>query len=339
MAEEMPINRPIDSHCHIVPSSLVEEAKRSGRSLGIQVEDTPQGAVLTFPGIPTLRPVTRGHTSLEDRLQWMDREGIGKQILASWLDVQGYSLPAEEAAIWARVVNEHLAQQASQDTERFRAMATVPLQDGEMAARELEYAVTSLGMIATMVAADPASIDLSHDSMEPFWAAAAALDVPVVIHPATHGPGAITRPIPLTFIMGRTFDTTVTSAKLILSGLLDRHPNLKLVLVHGGGYLPYQIGRLDNGYETGAARTVELQRGLPSSYLPLMYYDTVSMGREALRLLLDVAGAKHMMIGSDFVAQAGDEHPIERVKQVNPTPEEFHFMCCGTAQSLYLGGQ
>lgn len=339
MAQEMATGRPIDSHCHIVPSGLVEEAKRSGRALGIQVEDSPQGAVLTFPGIPTLRPVTRGHTSLEDRIRWMDREGIGMQLLASWLDVQGYSLPAEEAATWARALNEQLAYEASREKGRFRAMATVPLQDGERAARELEFAVNSLGMIGTMVAADPVEINLASDGMEPLWAAAESLDVPVVIHPATHGPGAIATPPFLTNIMGRTFDTTVTAAKLILSGLLDRHPNLKLVLVHGGGYLPYQIGRLDHGYEAEAAGPRKLQGGLPSSYLPLMYYDTVSMGREALRLLLDVAGARHIMIGSDFVAQASDEHPIERVKQVNPSPEELHFMCCGTAQTLFLGGQ
>ena len=88
---------PIDSHAHIVPETLVEEARRSGRSLGITVEDTDQGPALQFEGLVHLRPLG-GLARMEPRLEWMDQQGLGTQILASWLDIQGYTLTAENAA-------------------------------------------------------------------------------------------------------------------------------------------------------------------------------------------------------------------------------------------------
>ena len=299
---------PIDTHAHIVPESLVDEARRSGATLGVTVEDTEQGPALQFEGLTRLRPVG-GLARMEPRFEWMEQQGLGLQVLASWLDIQGYTLTADSAATWARLFNEHLAQVVTGHPGRFKGLATVPVQDGELAARELTYAVQQLGFLGAMLAADPVAQDISTDNFEDFWSAAEALDVPVVIHPPTHGFGANIRPSYLAFSLGRTLDTTITVAKLILTGLLDRHPDLKLVLVHGGGYLPYQAARIDNGYITGQGRPVELQRDRPSDYLPLLYYDNVAVSPQVVRLMRDIAGAEHLLLGSDYVF-AGPPRPL-----------------------------
>ena len=326
---------PIDTHAHIVPESLVDEARRSGATLGVTVEDTEQGPALQFEGLTRLRPVG-GLARMEPRFEWMEQQGLGLQVLASWLDIQGYTLTADSAATWARLFNEHLAQVVTGHPGRFKGLATVPVQDGELAARELTYAVQQLGFLGAMLAADPVDQDISTDNFEDFWSAAEALDVPVVIHPPTHGFGANIRPSYLAFSLGRTLDTTITVAKLILTGLLDRHPDLKLVLVHGGGYLPYQAARIDNGYITGQGRPVELQRDRPSDYLPLLYYDNVAVSPQVVRLMRDIAGAEHLLLGSDYVF-AGPPRPLSgNLEGAGLSADEVSLICCGNARRLFL---
>ena len=325
----------IDSHAHIVPPDLIDEARKSGASLGITVEDTERGPALQFDGLTHLRPVG-GLARLEPRLEWMEQQGLSLQILGSWLDIQGYTLSAESAATWARLFNEHLAEVAKAHPGRFAALATVPVQDGTLAARELEYAVKELGMLGVMLATDPVEQDLAKESFEPFWDAVEALDVPIVMHPPTHGFGANIRPSYLAFSLGRTLDTTITTAKLILGGLFDRHPNLKMMLVHGGGYLPYQAARIDNGYRGGNGRPVELQRDKPSDYLPLLYYDNVAVSAPAVRMMHDIAGTEHLLLGSDYVF-AGSQSPIDaNIQDAGFSAEQVELICCGNARRLFL---
>jgi aminocarboxymuconate-semialdehyde decarboxylase len=325
----------IDSHAHIVPASLVDEARTSGKSLGVTVEDTDRGPALQFEGLVQLRPLG-GLAQLEPRLEWMTTQGLDQQILASWLDIHGYTLSPDNAATWARLFNEHLAELVGANGDTFKGLATVPIQDGTMAAKELEYAVNTLGMLGTMVSADPVGLDLSQDSYEPLWAAAESLGVPIVLHPATHGFGGTMTPNYLTFSLGRTLDTTITAAKLILEGLFDRHPNLKMVLVHGGGFLPYQAARIDNGYRSGAGRPVELKRDKPSDYLDMLYYDTVNMSPDSLRMLRNVAGAEHIMLGSDYVFSGTPNSLTEPVREAGLEPAEYQLICCGSAQKLFF---
>jgi aminocarboxymuconate-semialdehyde decarboxylase len=325
----------IDSHAHIVPSSLVDEARTSGKSLGVTVEDTDRGPALQFEGLAHLRSLG-GLAQLEPRLEWMTTQGLDHQILASWLDIHGYTLSPDSAATWARLFNEHLAELVGSNGDTFKGLATVPIQDGTMAAKELEYAVTKLGMLGTMVSADPVGHDLSQDSYEPLWAAAESLGVPIVLHPATHGFGGGITPNYLTSSLGRTLDTTITAAKLILEGLFDRHPNLKMVLVHGGGFLPYQIARIDNGYRGGAGRPVELKRDKPSDYLPMLYYDTVNMSPDSLRMMRSVAGAEHIMLGSDYVFSGTSQSLTEPLREAGLEPEEYRLVCCGSARKLFF---
>ena len=328
-------NTRIDSHAHVVPPALIEDARKTGASLGVTVEDTERGPALQFEGLVHLRPVG-GLARLEPRLEWMEQQGLGLQILGSWLDIQGYTLTAENAATWARLFNESLAELVKAHPGRFAGLATVPVQDGALAARELEYAVRELGFLGVMLATDPVEQDLAKESFEPFWDAVEALDVPIVMHPPTHGFGANIRPSYLAFSLGRTLDTTITTAKLILGGLFDRHPNLKMMLVHGGGYLPYQAARIDNGYRSGAGRPVELQRDKPSDYLPLLYYDNVAVSPPAVRMMHDIVGTEHLLLGSDYVF-AGSAEPIAaNIEEVGFSADQVELMCCGNARRLFL---
>jgi aminocarboxymuconate-semialdehyde decarboxylase len=144
--------------------------------------------------------------------------------------------------------------------------------------------------------------ELNENRYDALWEAAQSLNVPVVLHPLMNGPAAcMFQQLPrFKNLYGRTIDTTIVATQLILAGVFDRFPKLRLVLVHGGGFLPYQTGRLDR--EFGGK-----DKKLPSDYVKRFYYDTVFMSTPALQLLFSLVGTGQVMIGSDYAAG-----PVER---------------------------
>ncbi len=325
----------IDVHAHIAPLSFLQEVKRSARSLGVEVEEGPKGYAITFPNLPRIRPAGGGLVETRSRAEWMESEGVGAQYMAAWLDIQGYALPREKESSWVRLLNEHIARAAAEGGSQFKGLASVPQRDGDLAARELEYAVNSLGMIGAMVSSDPVHIEMSDASMEPLWEAAEALNVPVLLHGASHSKWSEVGPAYLGFSLGRTLDTTVLTAKLILGGLLDRHPRLKLVLCHGGGFLPYQIGRMQLGYTRGTDKVAQLKLDGPQAYLRMLYYDTVTLNTGSLRLLLGLVGAGHIMLGSDYVWEPMGGDLMGAVEAAGLTPQERGDICTNTALELF----
>ena len=291
----------IDVHAHIAPLSFLKEVQKSAKTFGVEVEETDAGHALTFPGLPTLRAAGGSLSELETRAEWMKEQGVGSQYLACWLDIQGYTMPPDKEADWVRLLNEHMVQTAKDAGSAFRTIAAVPMQDGERAARELEYAVKTLGMLGVMLPSDPADVDVADPGLEPLWAAAEELDVPVMLHGASHSKWPLVGPSFMAFSMGRTLDTTILAAKLIHSGLLDRHPKLKLMLCHGGGSLPFLIGRVDMAYRRGMEKLTDLKKDGPEDYMSMLYYDTVTVNPRSLKLLLDLAGPEHILLGSDWV--------------------------------------
>ncbi len=293
----------IDGHAHLAPLSFLNEVAKAPKAFGVKVERTDSGHAVSLPYMPKLRPAGGRLVELERREDWMTAEGVTHQVTGPWLDIVGYTLPAKKEIEWVHLLNEHLAASASSAGDAFRALATVPLRSGDAAARELEWAVNEAGMVGAMLSSDPVDIDVADPSLESFWAMAAKLGVPVLLHGASHSKWDDFGPSYLAYSMGRTLDTTILAAKLILGGILDRNPTLKLALCHGGGALPYLIGRVEDGYQRGIERRdgYELEMGSPSAYLPKMYYDTVTLNERSLRMLIDFVGSGHIMLGSDYV--------------------------------------
>ncbi len=324
----------IDAHAHLAPRSFLKEVATS-RAFAAQVEEAGGGYALQFPDLPRIRPATGGLIDAEARRPWMESNAVADQYFGIWLDIQGYTLPQDQIAPWSRLLNEHLARAAEEGGREFHSLASVPVQDGEAAAKELEYGVKTLGMSGVMIPSDPMDQDVAVPAMEPFWTAAEALNVPVLLHGATHSRWNTVAPSYLAFSLGRPFDTTVLAAKLILNGLLDRHPRLKLMLCHGGGFLPYQVHRMQEGYRRGTDKTMELERGGPEAYLPLLYYDTVTLSGPALDLLLRIATADHVMLGSDYVWEPMAGPFMDAVEAAGLTGAQLEAVSRGAAERMF----
>ncbi|MGH2752131.1 MAG: amidohydrolase family protein [Actinomycetota bacterium] len=304
--------RCIDLHCHYIPQTLVDKIAHEGDAHSVHL--TRDGRV-SFAGRAATQGWPGGMLDLEERLTWMDRRQIDVQILSAWMDFSAYVLDPDDGAWLARALNETTVEAIAPYRDRFRAMAAVPLQAPHLAVDELRHAVRALGMVAVEIATSVVNRELDDPSLDPFWAAAEELEVLVLVHPyASIGSDRLSRYF-LNNLVGNPAEETVAAAHLIYGGVLERYPRLRVCLTHGGGFLPYQIGRQDRGFEGVQRLTRKHLTVPPSSLLRRFYYDTVVHGPEALRFLVERVGGDRVVLGSDYPFPMGDPQPVVTVRK------------------------
>jgi aminocarboxymuconate-semialdehyde decarboxylase len=321
----------IDVHGHCVPRSFLDEVVRTA-PFGVHAELADGKYVVTFPGHKPLRPVAGVMLDTADRTAWFTEHHVVHQVVAPWLDVHGQELPAADGARWVRLLNDAVAESVADPARRLSAHATLHLADPDAAAAELSRAVRHLGMHSAMIPASLPAGRLSDPGFDVLWAAAVELGVPVVLHPATKAPvnELMSRYPTLNGIFGRQVDSTLTTAELIVTGVFDRFPALRVVVVHGGGFLPYQAARFD--------RDARDSRRPPSEVIRSMYYDTVLMSAAAVRFLYDYAGPGQVLVGSDFgaaPAERGAGPLTAAVREASADTSTLHAVLAGNARRLF----
>ncbi|MDE3074433.1 MAG: amidohydrolase family protein, partial [Chloroflexota bacterium] len=300
---------------------------------GMAVADSEHGPVVTLPGGRRLRPLAAKMLDFEERRAWLDEHELARQVVSPWLDLQGYELEPAAAVEWTRMLNNALAEACAPSSGRLVALGTVPFGRPGATARELERLMRELRLPGVMISTNPGEAALP--DCEELWEAAEALQAVIVLHPPTLGPASR---IPDSQEFGnlwhRLIDTTFAATRLILGGVFDRHPRLRLVLVHGGGFLPYQVGRLDRSYAIGGHAPAALAQGAPAGYLRSFYYDTCVMAPAAIRLLVEAVGAGRVVLGSDYPFPIGDPDPIRSVREAQLTPEDSSRVLADNVEEL-----
>lgn len=305
----------IDIHCHYIPPALIDRIRVEGRDHSIELLEAGGGAKVSFARRHTTQVVPAGMLDLDDRLQWMDERGIDVQVLSPWIDFSAYVLDPEDGQWLARCLNETTAEAVSARPDRLRAMAAVPLQEPELAAGELAHAVTTFGSRAVEIGTSVRDRELDDDGLTPFWSMVEQLDVFVLVHPyGSLGRDRLARYF-LTNIVGNPAEETAAAAHLIFGGVLERHPQLDVCLTHGGGFLPYQIGRQDRGFASKPDVTAGRLGRPPSDFVRRFTYDTITHDKEALRFLVERVGSDRVMLGSDYPFPMGDPDPVKTVTQ------------------------
>jgi aminocarboxymuconate-semialdehyde decarboxylase len=303
----------VDLHTHFLPRFFVEEAAAEG-VFGVRVQD---GLVVHPEGFRY--PVHKTFVAVEPKLEAMDAAGIDVSVLSSAPTLFFYDQATDAAVTFARRSNDALAELVA-DTDRLAAFAALPLQEPEAAAEELERAVRELGMLGAHIGTNCGKTPLDAPAMDPVLAAAERLDVPLMLHPYYVGPKPGLEDFYLVNSMGNPLDTSIAAVRLIHSGALDRHPGLRVALVHAGGFVPYQIGRFDHAWSVRPEPRVSLERP-PSAYLDRFWMDTITHGDEALRFLADRIDADRLYIGTDEPFDMADTDPVARLERVGIDPE------------------
>jgi aminocarboxymuconate-semialdehyde decarboxylase len=321
----------IDCHAHLVPPGLLDAIrarKASFPSIRLIEEGGSRG--FSFAGGKPTRPVAKPLSDITARLQWMDTNKIDCQIVGGWLDMFAYEVPAEEGALWSRLINEHLAQ-AAKDQPRFVPLATVPLQDGARAAEVLREG-HRLGFKGAMIGTQPKGKGgvLDDPALAPFWEAANALGSVLFIHPVFESGDNRVHDYGLANAIGRITDTLIAISRLIYAGHVTRYSNARIIAGIGGAALPYVIGRLRKNYLLHRDKLAD-----PDAALAAMYYDTIVQDTRALRYLADIVGAGRIMMGSDMPFPIGDPAPLKIVQETSFSESERLAINGGLAQTLF----
>ena len=292
----------IDVHAHVIVPELLREP------WGPRVSWQDGAQVVELGGRP-IRSAVRDFVSIEQILAEQDKAGIDHVVLCPWVNLLGYDVPPDEALERGRIQNAGLAALRS---DRVSVLGTVPLQAPELAAAEIESLMAE-GFAGVEIAASVNGVALGDDRLAPFWAAAEASRALVFIHPTTRGstgPGFDDHY--LWNLVGNPGETTVAAAHLVLSGVLERHPDLRVLLAHGGGAVLALRGRLRHGWANVAAAGTRLTES-PIDSLRRFYYDTVVFDPAVLRDLVAFAGAERVLLGSDYPFDMAGECPADTV--------------------------
>ena len=251
-------------------------------------------------------------SDIQDRLKVLDTQGIDIQVVAPPPPQCYYQSPIEHALKASQMVNDGIAEWVGQEPDRFAGLGTVPLQDPEASATELERVMQDLNMKGVMILTNVDGEEVAADRFEPFWRKAAELGALVMIHPNGFTEGDRLHEYYFSNVFGNPLETSLALHYLIFNGVMERLPDLKILGVHGGGFLPAYSGRIDHAWGARADSRAGLPKA-PTDYLRQMYFDSVVFTHHQLEYLVQTFGADHIVMGSDYPFDMADYDPVEHI--------------------------
>jgi aminocarboxymuconate-semialdehyde decarboxylase len=325
--------RIVDFHNHYYPPEYVA-ALRSSSSVRVTY-DKDENPCVHYPGDYNI--LVPGHRDIEYRQRVLDEHHVAAQVLT--FTTPGVHVEsAETARTLARAINDAFAREVRARGGRFAALATLPLNDPAASVAELERAIRDLGLPGAMVFSNVNHVALADDRFAPLWDKANELAAVIYIHPTDPLGVEAMLDYRLMPLVGFLCDTTLAAAKLVFSGVVERHPRIRWVLTHMGGAIPYLAERLDRGYRAFAECRERISRP-PSEYLREFYYDTVNFDPAAVRLALHFAGEDRILAGSDYPHQIGSiPSMIETLEGLEVGRRVKEKISCANADRLLAGG-
>ena len=291
--------RVIDIHAHISPVAFADAMETGENWHGITAE-----------AVPAHRYNPRTTWGVEQRLADMDSLGVDVQVLSTNAVLYNYDKDVEATAAMARDCNDHVAELVKDRPDRFAGLATLPMQDVNAAIEELERSVTQLGLKGAMIGDHVNGRTFDDPEFLPFWKAAEQMGAFFLIHQG--GPTIVTprsNRYHLPNSIGNLADRAVTFAAFVYGGVMDACPDLRICLSHGGGYTCFGIGRMDRGWRVRPEAREHISQP-PSAYLNRFYYDTITHNEEALRYVIDSAGADRVVFGTDWPYDMCEDWPV-----------------------------
>lgn len=249
-------------------------------------------------------------TDPEAKLEELERNGLEAAVLSLAPPLLCHEAPIAAAVPYCEAVNRGLAAHCEIAPERLRWLAHLPLSDGEAAAEALRAAVAA-GAVGAQVGTAIARTPLDDQGLDPFWTAAAELGVPVMLHPAYNGDHPRLAEFYLQNVIGNQLETTIAAERLICRGHLERHPRLRLLLVHAGGYLPWQIGRLRHA--RGVRPELDDAPSEPLDAFAQITVDTITHDATVLPMLVARMGADRVAMGTDLPFDMAPPAPVDEL--------------------------
>jgi aminocarboxymuconate-semialdehyde decarboxylase len=320
-----------DVHAHvIVPEITGDEAWQP------RVWRDDAGNQVVELGGKQIHAAVQEFVDIDAILAAQDEAGVNRVLLCPWVPLLYYDAEPEEGLARARTQNDALAALVRERPDRLAALGALPLQDPELAAGEL-HALMDRGVLKGVeVAASVRGVFLGDDRFEPFWEAAEATGALVFIHPTTRGfDSPAFQDYYLWNTVANPLETATTAAHMVVAGVMERHPDLRVLLAHGGGALLAVRGRLRHahGFQPQAASRL---RESPDDSIRRFYFDTLTHDDALLRALVDYAGSDHVLLGSDYPFDMGDARHVDTVRALGLEPDVEAAVLAGNAERLLM---
>jgi aminocarboxymuconate-semialdehyde decarboxylase len=325
--------RAIDVHAHvIVPEVYAVAAEHnifSELPTDPGVTDEMRGKIKERAGT-----VLGRMSDLTDRLAKMDAMGVDVQVLSASLVHQGLEwADAQTSLKLARTTNDWIAKAVATHPTRLIGLATLPLHVPALAVTELERAIRDLGLKGVAISTTAGGMELGDSALRPFWAKAEELGAVVYIHPGGNRDRRFKR-FHLWNSVGQAFEEAMAISSLMYDGVLEQFPRLRICISHGGGYMPYYMGRIDRNYLEKANTRVNMSKP-PIDYLRMLYFDSCVYERPVLQHLIDKVGADRVLLGSDY--PVGETKPVEFVTETVTLSDAQKKQIVGTNALQWLG--
>jgi aminocarboxymuconate-semialdehyde decarboxylase len=321
----------VDIHCHVEtpeasdlvrgvahpPENAIQFSNEASREVNRRQQENIRVAI----------------TSVAARLKHMDETGVDIQAISTSPGQYYYWAAPELGRQTSRLINENIARICGDHPDRFVGLATVPLQAPDLAVAELERAVKQLGLRGVEICTNVNGEELSRERFRPFFAKAEELGILIFMHPSGFTHGQRLSDHYFTNIIGNPLDSTVAVHHLIFDGVLEKYPGLKIVVAHGGGYLPAYSGRIDHahGARTDCRRVIAKK---PTSYLGKLYFDTIVFTHHQLEYLAHRWGADHIMLGTDYPYDMALPKAVRFVESADLSEHEKAAILGGNAARL-----
>jgi aminocarboxymuconate-semialdehyde decarboxylase len=330
--EVRPQSITIDIHSHVAVPAAAAFVKPhlDPMTNPLVLHATPETRALNQKQEEDIRERITKH---DRRLTELDGMGIDFQLVMPPPPQCYYTVPVEIAVEAARMVNDGIAEFVGKKPDRFAGLGSVPMPDGNEAAKELERCVGKLGLKGAQILTNVAGRELSDPAFEPFWKKAEELNALILLHPSGFTEGKRFARFSFSNTIGNPLETTIALHYLIFDGVLERHPNLKILAVHGGGYLGAYPGRIDHAWGARSDAHGTLPHP-PTSYLKRIYFDSVVFTPEQLAELVRLYGADHVIMGTDYPFDMAEYDPIGHVASAGLDASAVAAVAGGNAKRL-----
>jgi aminocarboxymuconate-semialdehyde decarboxylase len=316
-----------DVHAHVIVPEITGRAAWSPRVW----RDDAGSQVVELSG-NQIRAAVAEFLDIEGILAAQDEAGVERVLLCPWVPLLYYDADPDEGLARARIQNDALAGLVREHPDRVAALGAVPLQDPELAAAELVGVMQHLSGVE--VAASVRGVFLGDDRFEPFWEAAEATGALVFVHPTTRGfDSPAFQDYYLWNTVANPLETAITAAHMVMAGVMERHPRLRVLLAHGGGALLAVRGRLRHAHEFQPQARSRLHES-PDVAIRRFYFDTLTHDDMLLRALIDYVGSEHVLLGSDYPFDMGDARHVDTVRRLGLAPDVEQAVLSGNAERL-----
>jgi len=327
----------IDVHSHVIPLEMLQAIERNPGRYQMRFEEKDGKRRIVRDGGHTF-PVFEEFYDPAVKVKGMDRKGLDISYISPAPMVFFYWLDADTALEASRIINDGIANMAAARPGRLRGMGTLPMQHPDAAVAELERVVKEHGFRCIELGTSVEDAQLADSKFRPVLKRAQELKVFIFAHPYAFTPSCGLEDYYLRNLIGNPLQSTIMAANLMFSGVFDELKQLKICLAHGGGYVPYQIGRFVHGHKV-RKETRALTRTSPYRLMRRFYYDALIHDPRALRYLIDLVGADRVTLGTDAPFDMGEEAPLKMLGKVKKlTAKEREQICHYTAMDL-LGGK